>query len=112
MSKIRCFILVVPISYTNPVGSDNKPIRIEIPWNSSAEPFVVAPCAENGLVLFYATNQYPDKNHAVWVFNLYDKNLQKVWTKEYPVIKNFNYQQSDFKDGILNLCFERWEKCR
>jgi len=106
MSKIRCLFLVVvlfPIQIL--LAQTNKPIRIEIPWNSSAEPFVVAPCAENGLVLFYATNQYPDKNHAVWVFNLYDKNLQKVWTKEYPVIKNFNYQQSDFKDGILNLCF-------
>jgi len=106
MNKIRCLFLIValfPLQIL--LAQPNKPIRIEIPWNSSTEPFLVTPCAENGLVLFYATNQNPDKNHALWVFNFYDKNLQKVWTKEYPVNKSYKFQQSDYKDGILNLCF-------
>ncbi len=94
-----------------PSSSSGQPVRLEIETRQDSEPFNLIPFGPYGILLFYASVvATEDKDHTVWIFKLYDVNLQQVWTQELPVVKDLKYGKSEFQGDMAYLIFYNEEK--
>ncbi|MCK9618275.1 MAG: hypothetical protein M0R21_10625 [Lentimicrobiaceae bacterium] len=101
-------IIILPLC----LFSQQNPIRVEINWNSNEEPFLIAPCGNNGVMLFYSVKNQIDKNSLLWTFTHYDKNLTKIWTKTFAIHHDNKFQKYFYSDGILYVAFFNEEKSK
>jgi hypothetical protein len=84
----------------------DKPLRLEIPAVSDNETYRIIPCASDGILLFYRSNETSGDNKVKWYFTFYDKNLQPVWTKPVPLIAGLDYAGCDPGNDTLSLFFQ------
>lgn len=103
-------LLLLSIPVNRLLAQENKPLRVEIPWESKEEPFALAQCEDQGVILFYATNLSKEKNTTLWVFDLYDKNLDKLWTANSMLVRSNKYFENIYHNGMLYLLFYNNDK--
>jgi len=98
---------------SNAQSSDNsgKLIRVEIETKQDSEPFFVIPFGSNGVLVFYeSVVNTDDRDHRIWIFKLYDVNLNQTWIQEIPVIKDLEYRGFDISENILYVLFYNDDK--
>ncbi len=89
---------------------DNSPVRLE--FEARAEVFELIPCNETGLLVFYESIKQIDESNKAWVFVFYDKNLDPLWSKEVPVLKDLTYRDYHLENNILYLAFQNKGKSK
>ncbi len=70
----------------------NKPrlIRLEIP-NGTTENFHLAPMSQNGLLIFYETNQLNAENNRLWYYALFDTHMKQKWLRPVALLDKLFY---------------------
>ncbi len=99
MSKFISKILFVLFLISNiSYGQENKVLRIELDTQKDEYPYSLIPLKDDGLMLFYKTEESASASGTNWYFAFYDTNFKKVSSKEIPV----NSKQSFVKDILRN----------
>ena len=86
--------------------SQDKPLRVEIEAKYNSDSYVIIPFGENGVILFFPSNENIDKTNQKWYFTLYDTDFKEVWTKEQAVNKGFRFMFFDYSNQFLYLYLE------
>jgi len=86
--------------------SQDKPLRVEIEAKYNSDSYVIIPFGENGVILFFPSNENIDKTNQKWYFTLYDTDFKEVWTKEQAVNKGFRFMFFDYSDQYLYIYLE------
>lgn len=76
------FVLLLAGSQKGYGQKKNKPrlIRLEVP-NGTTDNFHVAPMSQNGLLVFYETNQMNAEGNRLWYYALFDIHLKQKWLR-------------------------------
>jgi len=76
------FVLLFAGSHNVYGQKKNKPrlIRLEVP-NGTTEKFHIAPMSQDGLLVFYETNQMNTEGNRLWYYALFDVHLKQKWLR-------------------------------
>ncbi len=91
MKRIILSLLIIIGSSINGISGNNDPVRIEIEAQLDNDNLKLIPCKQYGVLIFYKSVRKTETNERIWVFTLYDKNLNRVSDFEIPVIENVYY---------------------
>ena len=62
-----------------------KPVRLEVPSSIDVETFVVEQLGEEGVLVFYESNEVSNNSERKWYFGLFDTSLKQIWLKFIPL---------------------------
>jgi hypothetical protein len=94
-----------------PASKNGQIVRLEIETRQDSEPFNLIPFGNAGMLLFYqSVVATEDKDHTVWIFKLYDVNLNQVWIQELPIIKELKFHKSEIHGDVIYMIFYNEEK--
>jgi len=86
MRKFVVYVLFFALLFSSiqnlEAQNKNKPrlIRLEVPGGTT-ENFHVAPMGQNGLLIFYETNQMNTKGNRLWYYALFDIHMKQKWLR-------------------------------
>lgn len=106
---VTIFILLVARQL---VAQRENPARVEINARMESDIFKVVPCSDKGVLVFYETVNKLDDANTIWVFTLFNKKLQQVWSKEIAVITGALYQKFRLSDRNAYLVFYKEGKTK
>ena len=103
-----CFVFfITEISFAQ---KGNKPMRIEIRSKIDNNVFHLIPCKEKGALLCFKSINRDNDGNIKWIFSLFNKQMDEVWTKEIPLQKNVNYNKYILNDEFAYIVFHDSEK--
>jgi len=75
------FLFLLSILLATALSAQNRnALRVELNANLNMEDYNLVPCGENGLLVFYESNEKgTEADTRRWYFAFYDKNLQQQW---------------------------------
>lgn len=100
-------VLLIVIYLVVPVCFSQKPIRVEVEAKSGSDIYRILPFGENGVMLFYQSNERRKDDNERWFFNFYDTDFKKLWEKELMVRKTWNFRNFDSDNENLFLFFTK-----
>jgi hypothetical protein len=111
LKHIIFFLWILPPCFAiaqseDQIALSDKLMRLEIETKSESQPFTILPFDKQGLLLFYeSVASTEDKDHIIWVFKLFDINLQQIWIQELPVLKNIRFEKSVIDGNFMYLFY-------
>ena len=89
---------------------DDGIVRVE--FDARADVFQLVPCGEKGVLMFYESIKQVDQSNKSWVCLYYDINLNPLWSKEIPVLKDLSYIDFYVYENDVYLAFQNLTKSR
>ena len=81
-------------------------VRIEVSSDIDGEQFHVEPLEDDGIIIFYESNEVNKEDKRKWYFGLFDSNLKQRWLKFVPLIDKIEFVSSKNIGGQLYLLFK------
>ncbi len=93
-------------------GKNNlRLIRMEVA-SGHTDNFHLVPMGENGLLVFYETNELNPKGQRLWYFALFDKHLKQKWLRPVPLTDKVYYFQAKQEQQSVFLVFRNSDKVK
>lgn len=91
----------------------NKPrlIRLEVS-SGTTDNFHVIPTGQNGLLIFYETNQLNTKGNRLWYYALFDIHMKQKWLRPVALEDKLTFVNHKQVGNIVYLVFKNSEKLR
>ncbi len=89
---------------------DDGIVRVE--FDARADVFQLVPCSEKGVLMFYESIKQVDQSNKAWICLFYDINLNPLWSKEIPVLKDLSYIDFYVYENDVYLAFQNLTKSR
>jgi hypothetical protein len=86
------------------------PVRIEVPGDLNAETYKVVPVEDQGVLIFYESNETDENGKRLWYFGLLDKRLKQKWLKSVPLDTKLHYVASRKTKQKVYFLFKNREK--
>lgn len=110
--KMRYFIISILI-LTFCLGASEQsraqgknPLRVELNANLDMESYNLVPCAENGLLVFFESEDRGSGiDTRIWHFAFYTKNLSQKWLADTALITGMKFKGSGHDDHNTYLLF-------
>ncbi|MDN5349226.1 MAG: hypothetical protein PWQ54_622 [Bacteroidales bacterium] len=81
MKRFSCIILLVLFVGHYVQAQEYEPVRLELPTRLDVKSYGYELLGENGLMLFYESNELDENNKRKWFFSKLDTNLTEQWVK-------------------------------
>lgn len=88
------------------ISQDLDAVRLEVPSDIDAEAFHVETIDNDGLLIFYVSNELDDEKKRKWYFALFDTGLNQTWLKFVPLADNIEYITSKRVNDNVYLLFK------
>jgi len=89
----------------SPQDSNIGLLRLEFETKQEVQPYKILPFDENGVLVFFESVKESEiRGHSIWVFQLFDVNLGRLWTQELDIIKGLRFKSSTI-DMILSIFY-------
>ena len=107
------FVLLFAGSQTVYGQKKNQPrlIRLEVPGGTTLN-FHVAPMRQNGLLVFYETNQMNAKGNRLWYYALFDIHLKQKWLRPVTLSDKLSYVNQKQIGNKVYFVFKNSEKLK
>ncbi len=114
LTTLLFFLLCTRLLSQNAENAEvhDAPLRIEIPARSDMETHRVIPCGQDGVMVFFRSQEQAEANHVNWYFTWYDQNLQQIWVKRIPLLSDQDFISHEVKNDTLVLLFFHAGKCK
>ena len=89
-----------------------KTVRLEIPADMDADSYHVEPMGQNGVLIFYASNEVNEMGKRNWYFGLFDKKLNQEWLKFVSLNDPIEYKGARLNGKRLHLLFRNSGKMK
>ena len=86
-------------------------IRMEV-TSGNTDNFHMVPMGQNGLLVFYETNQINDQGKRLWYFALFDIHLKQKWLRPVPLTDRLYYIKQKQTDGEVYFVFRHSDKLK
>jgi hypothetical protein len=87
-------------------AQQDNPVRMELNANLDMEDYNLVPCGENGLVVFFESEEKRNSlDTRLWHFAYYDKHLQQQWLADTILIDGVKFLGSTSDDHYTYLLF-------
>lgn len=93
-------------------SQEYKTVRIEIPTDMQADSYHVEPIGENGLLIFYASNEVDKEGKRNWYFGLFDTKLNQKWLKFVGLNDPVEYVKARENGSRIHLLFRNTGKAK
>lgn len=104
-SLLTCFFLAG-------FAQDVKTVRIEIPADVQADSYRLEPIGENGVLIFYASNEVDKEGKRNWYFGLFDNMLNQQWLKFVSLNDHVAFVKSRINGKRTHLLFRSTGKTK
>ncbi len=107
-----CFLVLLITGNQNVYGQKkNTPrlIRLEVS-NGASENFRVVPMGQNGLLVFYETNQMNAKGNRLWYYALFDVHMKQKWLRPIALSDKLSFVDQKQAGNIVYFVFKNSEK--
>ncbi len=104
VNKLQTLLLVILSVYGYAQKLDA--IRLEVPSDLESEQFHVEPLGDDGLLIFYESNEVSKDNFRKWYFGLFDTDLKQKWLKFVPLNDKIEFITSKFINGKTHMLFK------
>ncbi len=95
-----------------PAADAGRPLRVEIPVKSAGETYRVVAGGEEGLVVFFRSQEITDDGKTNWYFAGYDTNLVQRWVQPVPLTTGREWRFDRYRNDTLSLLFSNSGKPR
>ena len=104
--QINIFFIIVLISISiSGYAQKVKPVRLEVPSSIDVETFSVEPLGEEGVLIFYESNEISTTSERKWYFGLFDTSLKQNWLKFIPLPDKLEHLDTRRHGNNLYLFF-------
>jgi len=86
------------------------PVRLEVAGDLDVESYHVELVGEDGVLVFYESNEINEKGKRVWYFGLLNKLLKQEWLKSVPLQSKLEYSTSTKANGKVYFLFKNRDK--
>jgi len=86
------------------------PVRLEIPGDIDVESYHTELLGEQGVLVYYQTNETDEKGNVLWDFALLDNKLKQKWIKSLPLGRTLLLSSVTSDDGKVYFLFKNHEK--
>lgn len=87
----QIFTLIATLVVIASASQSLDAIRIEVPADLNAEAFNIEPLGNNGVIIFYVSNELDSESKRKWYFGLFDTDLNQQWLKFVSLTDNLEY---------------------
>ncbi len=109
----KYYLLFILLSFTSLLASQSlDAVRIEVPTDIDAEAFKVEPIGEDGMLVFYASNEIDNENRRNWYFGLFNTTLKQQWLKFVPLTDNIEFITSRHINNEVFFLFKNMGRDR
>jgi len=98
---IFCLFLVATV-----LAQKVIPIRIEVPTDIDVEKFHVEPLDEDGVLIFYESNEVNISEERKWYFGLFNTKMKQQWLKFVPLPDKIDYIETKQFSNKLYILFK------
>lgn len=85
--------------------TEQKPLRVELESNPNAEPYLLIPMGEKGLLIVLKTNEIEERSFRRWGIGFYDTRMESQWEFVLSVPRNHEYGAYNLTQDELALFF-------
>ena len=115
--SVRLLLMVLLLSGIRPLfaqkKSKNTPrlIRMEVA-SGNTDNFHMVPMGQNGLLVFYETNQLDHEGKRLWYFALFDTHLKQKWLRPVPLTDKLSYLKQKQENKEVYFVFRNIPKAK
>ncbi len=110
---MRFFVLLYIMCYGLIIHAQEfKTVRLEIPADMDADSYHVEPMGENGVLIFYASNEVNELGKRNWYFGLFDEKLDQEWLKFVSINEPIEYKGARLNGKRIHLLFRNSGKMK
>jgi hypothetical protein len=101
------FLFLLSILLATALSAQNRnALRVELNANLNMEDYNLVPCGENGLLVFYESNEKgTEADTRRWYFAFYDKNLQQQWIADTALLTGCKFSGHTYDNNNAWLLF-------
>jgi len=86
-------------------------IRLEVS-NGASENFRVVPMGQNGLLVFYKTNQLNAKSNRLWYYALFDVHMKQKWLRQVALPDRLFFVNQKQTGNVVYFVFKNSERIK
>jgi hypothetical protein len=93
-------------------AQDMKTVRLEVPADLNVESYHVESLNENGVLVFYESNELSKENKRKWYFGSFNTDLNQNWLKFVELENKMKFVKSSIAKNKIHLLFRNIGKGR
>lgn len=99
------FALFIVLFSLNIHSQDLTTMRLEVPSELDVESYNVEPLGENGVLIFYESNELDQEKKRKWYFGLFNTTLHQQWLKAVGIENKMHFVDASYINNKIHLLF-------
>lgn len=108
--NLAYIVLALTFAGTLFAQEDANVVRIEVPADLENNAFHLVPLDEEGILIFYESNEVNEQGQRKWYFGLFNSLLKQEWIKFLPLTNQLEYVDYRTVGKHVYLCFKNSDK--